>query len=291
MILAHQAVGPSELAASWTFEPVVLTGVVLAAAAYGRGAARLRRRIPAREGSGRSFAFYGGLVVLVIALVSPVDAAASTLFSGHMVQHLLLMIVAAPLLAWARPAPVLLSGLPAAARHTARRPWPALRRLGAAATNPVVIWVSGVVALWAWHMPVLYELALRHDAGHALEHASFLATALLLWDVVVRSGNRRGADRPVALLLVFASAVQGSALGAVLLFASTPLYAVHGRGAQLWGVSPLQDQQLAGGLMWLPPTLLYLVTMGWLLVRWFAEMERQPEAGSELQLVAAGEHP
>jgi putative membrane protein len=290
VILAHQAVAPSELARSWTFEPVVLTAVVLAGAVYGYGAARLGRRIPNRGGSTQAAAFYVGLAVLLIALVSPVDAAASTLFSGHMVQHLLLMVVAAPLLAYARPAPALLSGLPSVARHVARRPWPGLHRLTTAATTPIIVWIAGAVALWAWHMPALYELALQSDAVHALEHASFLATALLLWNVVMRSGSRRGVDRPVALLLVLASAVQGSALGAVLLFASTPLYGAHEHGAQLWDVSPLQDQQLAGGLMWLPPTLLYLVTMGWLLVRWFAEMERQPEGG-ELRLVAVGEHP
>ena len=288
MILAHQAVGPSELARSWTFEPFVLTAVVLAAAAYARGAGRLDHRIPNRGGSAQAGAFYAGLAVLLVALVSPVDAAASTLFSGHMVQHLLLMVVAAPLLAYARPAPALVAGLPSGARHVVRRPWPRLRRLTTTATTPVAVWIAGAVALWAWHMPALYELALQNDAVHALEHASVLASALLLWSVVVRSGTRRGVARPVALLLLFASAVQGSALGAVLLFASTPLYGAHRHGAQLWDVSPLQDQQLAGGLMWLPPTLLYVVTMGWLLVRWFAEMERQPEGG-DLQLVTAGE--
>ena len=290
MILAHQAVAPSELAGSWTFEPVVLAGIVLAAVAYGRGAARLRRRIPARAGSGRAAAFYGGLAVVAVALVSPVDAAASTLFTGHMVQHLLFMIVAAPLFAYARPATVLVSGMPSSARQVARRPWPRLRRLGVAVHKPVAVWVVGAVALWAWHMPVLYDLALRDDAVHALEHGSFLAAAVLFWGLVMHSGTRQGVARPVALLLAFANGVQGSALGAILLFASAPLYAVHGAGTQLWGISPLQDQQLAGGLMWLPPTLLYLVTMGWLLVRWFAEMERQPE-GAGLQLIAAGDQP
>jgi putative membrane protein len=106
-----------------------------------------------------------------------------------------------------------------------------------------------------------------------LEHASFLGAAVLFWSVVFASGTRRGLPRPLAIVLVLANGVQGSALGAVLLFASTPLYAVHRAGASLWDVSPLSDQQLAGALMWAPPMFLYIVVMGWLLVRWFAEME------------------
>jgi cytochrome c oxidase assembly factor CtaG len=119
-----------------------------------------------------------------------------------------------------------------------------------------------------------------------LEHASFFGAALLFWSVVFASGTRRGLPRPVAIVLVFASGVQGSALGAVLLFASTPLYAVHEAGARLWDVSPLADQQLAGALMWSPPALMYIVVMGWLLVRWFAEMD---SASPNPALVTTGE--
>jgi putative membrane protein len=122
-------------------------------------------------------------------------------------------------------------------------------------------------------MPSLDEGALRHDALHVAEHVSFLGAALLFWSVVLGSGARRGAARPVAALLVFANGVQGTALGAVLLFASAGLYPVHAPGVRAWGTSLLEDQQLAGALMWGPPALLYLLVIGWLLFRWFAEME------------------
>ncbi len=148
-----------------------------------------------------------------------------------------------------------------------------LGRTADALANPVVVWILGTLALWAWHMPALYEAALAHEPIHVLEHASFLGAAALFWSAVFASGTRRGLPRPVAIVLVFASGVQGSALGAVLLFASTPLYAMHGEGARVWDVSPLADQQLAGALMWAPPSLMYIVVMGWLLVRWFDEME------------------
>lgn len=275
-MLGHQVVAPSDLAGSWTFEPALLAMLALAAFVYGRGRARLGRRIARRRETRRAVASYGGLVVLAAALMSPLDALASTLFSGHMVQHLLLMLVAAPLLVYARPTAALVAGLPAGGRDMVRQSGlrgSRLRGTAHALANPVVVWIVGTLALWAWHMPVLYEAALAHEALHVLEHASFLGAAVLFWSVVFASGTRRGLPRPVAIVLVFASGVQSSALGAVLLFASTPLYDVHAEGARVWDVSHLGDQQLAGALMWSPPALLYIVIMGWLLVRWFDEME------------------
>lgn len=275
-MLGHQVVAPSDLAGSWTFEPALLAMLALAAFVYGRGRARLGRRIARRRETRRAVASYGGLVVLAAALMSPLDALASTLFSGHMVQHLLLMLVAAPLLVYGRPTAALVAGLPAGGRDMVRQSGlrgSRLRGTAHALANPVVVWIVGTLALWAWHMPVLYEAALAHEALHVLEHASFLGAAVLFWSVVFASGTRRGLPRPVAIVLVFASGVQSSALGAVLLFASTPLYDVHAEGARVWDVSHLGDQQLAGALMWSPPALLYIVIMGWLLVRWFDEME------------------
>lgn len=284
-MLGHQVVAPSDLAGSWTFEPALLAMLALAAFVYGRGRARLGRRIARTGETRRAVAFYGGLVVLAAALMSPLDALASTLFSGHMAQHLLLMVVAAPLLVYARPTAALVAGLPAGGRDLVRRSGlrgpnaqsglrgSRLRGTAHALANPVVVWIVGTLALWAWHMPVLYEAALAHEPLHVLEHGSFLGAAVLFWSVVFASGTRRGRPRPVAIVLVFASGVQSSALGAVLLFASSPLYSVHAAGARVWDVSHLGDQQLAGALMWSPPALLYIVVMGWLLVRWFDEME------------------
>lgn len=291
---AHQVVAPSDLAASWTFEPALLATLALGALVHGQGRARLGRRIaPARERR-RAVAFYGGLVVLAAALMSPLDALASTLFSGHMAQHLLLMLVAAPLLVYARPTAALVAGLPAGGRDLVRRsrlrgPNARTGMRGAARSlaNPVVVWIIGTLSLWAWHMPALYEAALAHEPVHVLQHASFFGAAVLFWSVVFASGTRRGLGRPVAIVLVFATGVQGSALGAVLLFASNPLYTGHAEGARVWDVSPLADQQLAGALMWSPPALMYIVVMGWLLVRWFDEME--PESSPDRLLAPAGE--
>jgi putative membrane protein len=283
-MLAHQVVAPSDLAGSWTFEPFLLATLVLAALVHRRGRARLGRRIAGPREKWRAVAFYGGLVILAASLMSPLDSLAHTLFSGHMAQHLLLMVVAAPLLVYARPTAALVAGLPEGGRDLVRQS--DLRGTLRALRNPLGVWIIGAVALWAWHMPALYEAALAHEPLHVLEHASFFGAAVLFWSVVLSSGTRRGVPRPIAIVLVFASGVQSSALGAVLLFASTPLYDVHAEGARVWDVSPLSDQQLAGALMWSPPALLYIVVMGWLLVRWFAEMD---DAAPDAALVTAGE--
>jgi putative membrane protein len=289
-MLAHQVVAPSDLAGSWTFEPVLLATLVLAAVVHRRGRARLGRRIAGVREKRRAVAFYGGLVILAAALMSPLDSLAHTLFSGHMAQHLLLMVVAAPLLVYGRPTAALVAGLPEGGRDMVRRSGlrgPGARGAARALTKPVVVWIIGTLALWAWHMPALYDAALAHEPLHVLEHASFLGAAVLFWSVVLSSGPRRGVPRPLAIVLVFASGIQSSALGAVLLFASTPLYGVHAEGARVWDVSPLSDQQLAGALMWSPPALLYIVVMGWLLVRWFDEME--PASSPDRLLAPAGD--
>ncbi|MDQ3979421.1 MAG: cytochrome c oxidase assembly protein [Actinomycetota bacterium] len=280
----------SELLRTWTFEPVLVVALVVTTILYARGTARLRQRITGTARLGRALSFYGGLLALAAALMSPIDALSAALFSAHMVQHLLLMVVAAPLLVLARPIGALVAGLPEGGRDAVR----AVRSEGVRGaartlTHPVVVWIVGTVAVWAWHMPSLYEAALANDALHVAEHASFLGAAVLFWSVVLGSGTRRGpAARPIAALLVFANGVQGTALGAVLLFASTALYPVHAAGARVWGTTPLEDQQLAGALMWGPPAFVYLVTLGWLLVRWFAEME---PASPDRLLVATGERP
>ncbi len=288
MIDAHQAVAPSDLAASWSFEPAVLAALVATGIVYARGRTRLGRRIAATAHLARPAAFSGGLAVIAAALLSPIDAAATSLFSGHMVQHLVLMLVAAPLLVFSKPAAALLAGLPGRARDGVRHAATgSLRRPVGLLWHPAIVWGAGTVVLWAWHMPALYEAALSHDALHALEHATFLGTAILFWSVVLGSSSRRGVPRPIAVVVVFATGVQSSALGAVLLFATNPLYPVHAAGARLWERALLEDQQLAGALMWGPPALLYLVTMGWLLVRWFSEMDES--SASERALIPAGE--
>ncbi|MGH9229607.1 MAG: cytochrome c oxidase assembly protein [Acidimicrobiales bacterium] len=278
LTLAHHPVAPSELWGAWQPDPLILGALALTGLAYRRGMAHL----PVARRNGRVapvrpanvVAFAGGLLVLAVALASPLELAAASLFSAHMVQHLLLLVVAAPLLVCGRPVMVLSHALPRRWRRQVGRVG-ARRRFRAAAhvlLHPAVVWAVGTAVLWAWHLPSPYEAALGNEALHALEHASLVATAALAWALALGRARRRLAV-PAAAGLLFATALQSGALGAVLALARTPLYPTHGPVAPLWGLTALEDQQLAGGLMWVPPGLVYVVVITTLLARWFGSLD------------------
>ncbi|MGH9214856.1 MAG: cytochrome c oxidase assembly protein, partial [Acidimicrobiales bacterium] len=219
-------------------------------------------------------AFAGALLALAIALASPLELAASSVFAAHMVQHLLLMLVVAPLLVCGRPVMVLGQAMPLRGRRlfVRVRARPSVRSARDALLHPVSAWVIGVVVLWAWHLPTLYEAALRRDALHAFEHASLIATAALVWALALGRA-RRSLAIPAASGLLFATALQSGALGAVLALAQRPLYPIHASVAPSWGLTPLEDQQLAGGLMWVPPGIVYMVVIAALLAHWLGSLE------------------
>jgi putative membrane protein len=130
------------------------------------------------------------------------------------------------------------------------------------------------ITLWAWHVPSLYDLAVRVGAVHAAEHMTFLVTAVFLWASVLRLRARDQLENGVRVVCVFFTAVQGSILGALITFADRPLYESHALIADAWRITPLADQQLAGLLMWVPPALLYIGVAAWLFVRWLEAIGR-----------------
>ena len=169
------------------FEPLVLAPALLAAALYARGFTTLARRMPYRFGAWRMVAFTAGLAVVLLAASPFLDEMSHALLQAHMTQHLMLMLVAPPLLWMGAPVAPLLLGLPRPLRRVVAR-WlgtPALRRLARVLAHPALGWTAFVIAFWAWHVPALYDLALRSDAWHHVEHASFFATALLFWRPVI----------------------------------------------------------------------------------------------------------
>lgn len=296
---------PSELWQTWNLEPFVVLALVLAALAY---TARVRlsppsvRRIgmirtertldgrggklsrPSDGGNGRASAFYGALVALGVALVSPLDALAETLFSAHMVQHVLIMLVAAPLLVYGLPLRVVMHASPKRLLRAVSRikKLRLVKAISHALVNPLIVAGIYAGAIWAWHLPVLYEQGLASDAAHALEHATFLAGSLLFWALVLAARATLSAP---ALILVFATALQTTALGAVLTFASRPLYSTHTARALEWGWNPLDDQQLAGLIMWIPMGVVYLATLVLLLLGWLKELDRRLPASTGTPVV------
>ncbi|CAN5587105.1 cytochrome c oxidase assembly protein [soil metagenome] len=279
MTFAHAPIHPSALWQAWTFDPLVVVGLVAGAALYARGSLRLREVAPRRRAvhARQTLFALGGWLCLLLALVSPIDALGGTIFTAHMVQHLLLILGAAPLLVLGAPSLPLMLALP----NTARRAMQRVRhhRVLALARRPARSWVivgtMQAAVLWAWHLPVMYEAALQDDRLHALEHASFFVTAWLFWSIVVRAPRRGGLGHGAAILFVFATALQSGALGAVLTFAARPLYPLHAVGARWWGLTALGDQQLAGAMMWVPGGMVYLLTIALLFVSWMKYMEKR----------------
>ncbi|MGH2735620.1 MAG: cytochrome c oxidase assembly protein [Actinomycetota bacterium] len=266
--------------AAWSFDPAVVAGLVVAGALYLRGVRRLRSS-GALHGftAGREAAFFLGLTTVAAAVMSPLDARSSGSFALHMTQHMVLMLVSAPLVVYGAPGVALGLGLPVALRRRvnrilATRPFKRLTRI---LLLPLVVWALHTAALWAWHLPSLYEGAVSSYWLHALEHLALLGTAGLLWALVLPSPRGRRIDRGVAAGLVFITGLQSGALGVLLAFAADPLYEGGVLGGAL-GLDPLADQQLAGMLMWVPGGLLYLTTIAVLLYRWIEGMDAHMEA-------------
>jgi putative membrane protein len=263
---------PHDLWHAWSFEPAVLLGLGAALWLYLRGVRALWRR----AGRGRGVArwrvasFLGGLACVVLALVSPIDRVAESLFSVHMIQHLLLIMAAPPLLTLGEPVLVCLWALPVGARRSIGRAWRdarALRSIWGVVTIPVVAWLLHAAAVLSWHLPGPYDRALRDPATHVAEHLSFLATALLFWWLLTDRRARRRLGVGGAILYLFTAAMADTLLGATLSLSRRPWYPAHWGTTTAWGLTPLEDQQLAGLLMWVPAGLVYLVALAPLIVR------------------------
>jgi putative membrane protein len=274
-MLAHpgQPPAPHDLWSAWDLHPVLLGGLLLAAWTYHRGQSRGPKR-PADRWRARCFT--AALVALGLALLSPLDGLSSALASAHMVQHLLLLVVAAPLLALSAPSSAILRGSPLAVRRASGR-W--RRRLGlthgnlGALRHPAAVWLLSVGMLWFWHAAGPYDAALDSEPLHLLEHVSFLVTAVLFWHVVVGVRGTARVSDGLGVLLVFAMAMQSVFLSVLLTFARTPWYSGYAATTAPWGLDPLTDQQLAGVLMWIPAGGIYLAVALALLVSWIRASE------------------
>jgi putative membrane protein len=268
---AHHAPGDASSVEPWAFACLVVSVVL-----YATGVARLWKKAgPARGiGAGDVARFAAGWLALCAALLPPLEAVTPNYFAAHMLQHELLMVVAAPLLVRARPLEAWTWALSASWRSAlgdaVRSRW--LRRLWGAITEPVGAWCLHAIAIWAWHIPSLFEAAVANTGIHILQHASFFATALLFWWSVSARGAR-GRDG-VALASIFTTMLHTSALGALLTFAPSPWYAPYAAGGAL-GLSPLEDQQLGGLVMWVPGGFAYVVAGLALAWRW---LRRGPAA-------------
>jgi len=266
---------------SWDLQPWVILSLAAAGIGYGLGLAKLSaKRRDHIFGPWRIASFCAGILVLVIALLSPLSSLDDQLFSAHMAQHLLLMLVAPPLLVYSRPIMAWMCALPAGGRRAVSGLWSrrrGLQRGTAVLMNPLSVWVLASATLWFWHLPAPYRWAAQSEGIHTLEHFLLFATSLMFWSVVIEPYGRRHTDYGLCLLFVAAFSVQMGMLGAILTFASHPLY-IAATATLPWSFSPLEDQQLAGVVMWVPVGLIHLSTMAILFLAWLRHAELRAQA-------------
>lgn len=259
---------------SWSWRPEVIIPLVLLGALFLVGWRRLRARgrNVGRQSLGatwRPVSYIAGLLVIALALLSPFDTLVQQLFFTHMIQHLLLIMIAPPLLLLPNPMPFLLWGLPDRLRlgagsiinslvHKQSPVGRALRWL----TRPVIIWFIFVVTIIGWHDPSLYNAALRSDWVHDLEHLTMFGAGMLYWWTVTGAGPRlhKNMSRLAKIAFILAVIPPNMALGIVLAFSQQPIYAFYSDMPRLWGISALDDQRISGVIMWIPGNMMHFMT-------------------------------
>ena len=283
-----------ELAAflsSWSFEPEIVAGIVLAAGLYAVGRWRLRRRGRGRFRlpTWRAVAFVLGLGTVAVALLSPLSAFSELLLSMHMAQHLLLVIVAAPLIWLGAPLLPVLWALPLGWRKAFGRLLVAgspVHGIFHFLTTPVIALAIYLIVLAAWHVPPFYDAAQGRSSLHDVEHLMFFGAALIFWwSVVHPTGGRRRLGYGVAVLYIMPAMLEGNLIGALLTFSSEPLYETYQLAPRVFGLTAVQDQQIAGLLMWVVGGLLLLIPIFVLVYLLVGGEDEGDAVGSETPLV------
>ena len=250
----------------WTSDPWIVVPLAVLVILYFVGVIRLTWRL-SRPGMMmiRVLPYCGGMLALAGALLSPLHWLGEHLFAFHMIEHEIVMAVSAPLIVLARPAGILLWGLPGKTRHAAgsvmrmavvRRAWD----WWTGATNATIIHGG---AIWVWHVPVLFDAAVTDTSLHRLQHLSFFATAILFWWAMVWRS-----DYGASAWHLFLTMIHTSILGVLLALAPRVLYAAQTQTATDWGLTPLEDQQLAGMIMWVPAGAVYAAAAMTMLALW-----------------------
>jgi cytochrome c oxidase assembly factor CtaG len=250
LLLPRAARAHGEAAPGWTSDPLVLLPLLACLLLYLAGLARLWPR--ARRLRGAAIAWLAGWLVLAGALLSPLHALGERMFTAHMIEHELVMAVAAPLLVLGRPMAVALWAFPAAPRRRIARAAGALRLPWRLLTQPAVATLLHGAAIWLWHLPPVFDATIGNLTLHRAQHLSFLLSALLFWWAMLRR-----AQPLVAVADLFATMLHTGLLGTLLVVAPQVFYAVQTAEAARYGLTPLEDQQLAGLVMWVPCGVVY----------------------------------
>ncbi len=271
-------VTPEDWRRAWSWELGILVPILLSGMLYAIGSIKIYRRnrkAPAIR-PWEIACFVGGWLSLLVALDSPLHRMGEVLFSAHMTQHELLMVVVAPLLVLGRPVVVFLFAIPAQWRPAASR-WtksPVCSTIWNFLTGALVVWIVHGLTIWIWHIPTLYQATLDNESIHALQHTMFLGTALLFWWTLVHgSYGRMGYG--IAFLYLFTTAVHTSVLGALMTFSQRIWYPIYDGRTAPWHLTALQDQQLGGLIMWIPSGVVFIVVGLAMFAAWLGESDRR----------------
>lgn len=248
---------------SWSIPPVATLALALTALAYLRGCWLLRRAGYPYLPAWRIGSFALGLFALWFALASPLDTFSGFVLTAHMLQHMMLMMVAPPLLLLGEPLIPIVRGMPRFAAREFAGPflnWPVAQRIGLALTNPVVALLLMGVVMFTWHIPGPYELALRSSSWHQVEHACFFFTSIIFWWPVIQPWPSRPQwPRWAMVPYLLIADLQNTVLSAVLVFADKILYPSYAAGPSLFGFTAQQDQAAAGAIMWVVGSFAFIV--------------------------------
>lgn len=248
--------------ADWQFDPALMMNLALVVWLYARGLARLRESSQTRVSFGKVniLGFSVGLLILIGCLVSPLDPLSSQLASAHMVQHMTIMTVAAPLVAFGAPGLLLGLGLPPRGRLVSCRARRFFRSaIGRPDKSLFGCWIIYALIMWTWHFPMFYESAMQDPLIHDLQHLSFFLAALLFWQPIVDPFYRPKQNKGAAVFYLFTTTLHATILGVFMTVAPTAWYPHYNGITELWNLSVLEDQQLAGLIMWMPACAAYAI--------------------------------
>jgi cytochrome c oxidase assembly factor CtaG len=256
----------------WTLDPWLVVPLILLLLVFATGALRLAQRGVVHRKS--ILLFVSGWAVLTLALLSPLHEGGETSFTLHMIEHELIMLVATLLLAASGAGAALAWGLPKPIRLGLGGGWKApFTALWKRLTEPVTATILQGLAMWAWHVPALFDRALESSAMHIAQHSSFIGTSFLFWWAMLHPRGVRG-GYGVSAACLFITSLIGGALGALMAFSQSPWYSGYAAmGMSGIGLDPVADQQLAGLLMWIPGGLVHAGAALFLLYRWLKAAE------------------
>jgi putative membrane protein len=274
LLISGESIADNGFLNGWASEPSALLLLLIAGLLYAFGVRRLWRSVGMGQGIRRweLLAFGCGWIALVIALVSPLHPLGRELLSLHIAQHEVLILIAAPLMVLGRPGLGLNWSFPIRIRQsiaelTRSAAWQSVwRRM----TRPLVACTIQAVALWVWHVLALFQATLANETVHAAQHLSFFFSAALFWWSLLHA--RRGpATYGTGVLYLFLTSIHSGILSALIAFADSVWYPAYSNTTQSWGLTPLEDQQLGGLIMWIPAGLVYLFAALALVIGWLRE--------------------